>query len=136
MRSKYKLESHKRNYIMHELYDYTSNKRKLMELQDEVLNSSTSSDGQPRGNQTGDPTGQKAIKLMTSRSIMIVTEKINNIERALDRLSDEEKDVVDIIFNKRCSQIKAETNYNISSDTYYNTKRKMIYLTAIEYGEI
>jgi RinA family phage transcriptional activator len=136
MRNKYKLESHKKNYIMHELYDYTNNKRKLMELQEEVLSSSSSSDGQPRGNQTGDPTGQKAIKLMTSRSIMIVTEKINNIERALDRLSDEEKDVVDIIFNKRCSQVVAETKYNISYDTYYNTKRKMIYLTAIEYGEI
>lgn len=136
MRNKYKLESHKRNYIMHELYDYTKNKKKLLDLQEEILSSSNSNDGQPRGNQTGDPTGQKAISLMTSRSILIVQEKINNIERALERLTDEERDVVDIIFNKKCSQAVAETKYNISYDTYYNTKRKIIYLTAIEYGEI
>lgn len=136
MRNKYKIESYKKNYIMHELYNYESCKKLLKELEEDILNSSTTNDGQPRGNSTSDPTAQKATKLMTSKSILIVTQKINNIENALGKLTEEEREIEDIIFNKRCNQVKAETKYNISPDTYYNTRRKIVYLTAIEYGEI
>ena len=136
MRNKYKLESYKKNYIMHELYNYESNKKLLKELEDDILNSTSTNDGQPRGNGTSDTTAQKATKLMTSKAILTVTKKINNIENALSKLNEEEKEIEDIIFNKRCSQVKAETKYNISPDIYYNTRRKIVYLTAIEYGEI
>ena len=136
MRNKYKIENYKKNYIMHELYNYESNKKLLKELEDDILNSSSSNDGQPRGNETSDTTAQKATKLITSKAILIATKKITNIENALSKLTEEEKEIEDIIFNKRCSQAKAEIKYNVSPDTYYNTRRKIVYLTAIEYGEI
>lgn len=136
MRKKYTIPKHIRNYIIQELYDYSSNKKKLIEMQDNIINSSCSNDGQPRGNATSDTTSQKAEKLITSKSIIIVTNKINNVERALDRLNKEDKDVVEIIFTKKKSQVQAEMEYGISYSTYYSIRDKIIYLTAIEYGEI
>lgn len=136
MRKKYTIPKHIRNYIIQELYDYSSNKKKLIEMQDNIINSSSSNDGQPRGNATSDTTSQKAEKLITSKSIIIVTNKINNVERALDRLSKEDKDVVEIIFTKKKSQVQAEMEYGISYSTYYSIRDKIIYLAAIEYGEI
>ena len=136
MRKDYKLPKHVRNYIIQELYDYKSNKKRLIELQNDILFASNSPDGQPRGNMTSDPTAQKAEKLITSKSVLIVTEKINNVERALERLNEADKDVVDIIFFKKRNQAQAETQYGISYATYYGIRDKMIYLTAIEYGEV
>ena len=136
MRKNYKLPKHIRNYIIQELYDYKANKKKLIELQNDIINSSNYSDGQPRGNQTSDTTAQKAEKLITSKSLLIVTSKINNIEKALDRLSEEDKKTVEIIFFKKKNQAQAETQYGISYATYYGIREKMIYLTAIEFGEI
>ena len=42
----------------------------------------------------------------------------------------------DIIFNKGCNQLYAKTYYNITKDMYYNAMNKIIYLTAVEYGQI
>ena len=134
MRKKYTIPKHIRNYIIQELYDYPYNKKKLIEMQDNIINSSSSNDGQPRGNATSDTTSQKAEKLITSKSIMIVTNKIENIERALNRLGVEDRKVVEIIFFKKKNQVQAEMDYGISYSTYYSIRDKIIYLTAIEYG--
>lgn len=136
MRKNYKLPKHIRNYIIQELYDYKLNKKKLIELQNDIIFASNSPDGQPRGNQTSDTTSQKAEKLITSKSILIVTEKINNVERALGRLSKEDRETVEIIFFKKKNQAQAEIDYGISYATYYGVRDRMIYLTAIEYGEV
>ena len=48
----------------------------------------------------------------------------------------DEQEVVEYIFKDRCSQKRAEIMHYISKDSYYNTKNKIIYLTAIEFGEI
>ena len=136
MRKKYTIPKHIRNYIIQELYDYPYNKKKIIEMQDNIINSSNCNDGQPRGSGTSDSTCQKAEKLITSKSIMIVTNKIENIERALNRLGVEDRKVVEIIFFKGRNQVYAQMHDNISKDTYYDAMNKMIYLTAVEYGEI
>ena len=134
--SKYKLPKHVRNFIKSELYNYEFNKKKLQEMQDDILHATGTSDGQPKGNGTSDTTYNKVEKLITSRSILIVTDKINKIERAFNKLSEDDQEVVDLIFFKGHGQIYAQMNDNISKDVYYNTMNKMIYLTAIEYGEV
>lgn len=136
MRKKYTMPKHIRNYIIQELYDYLYNKKKLIEMQNDIINSSSCNDGQPRGNTTSDTTCQKAEKLITSKSIIIVTNKIDNVERALNRLNVEDRKVVEIIFFKKKNQVQAEMDDGISYSTYYSIRDKIIYLTAIEYGEI
>jgi hypothetical protein len=68
--------------------------------------------------------------------MLIAIEKVKNIERASDQFSDQEKEDIKKIFFKGHSQIYAEVNDGISKDMYYHLKDKMIYLTAIEYGQI
>ena len=136
MRKDYKLDSHIKNYIKRELYNYEYNKRKLKELQEEILEGSPANDGQPRGNTTSNTTLQKVEKLISSRSILIVTQKIQNIENAIAKLNKEDKEVAELIFFKGHKQVYAQMHDGISKDTYYNVMNKTIYLTAIEFEMI
>lgn len=136
MRKKYNLPKHVKSYITNELYNYENNKKKLIELQEDILFSSPSFDGQPRGNLSSDTTYKKAEKLISSRSILIVTDKIKKIENALNKLTVDEREIAELIFIKGHSQLYAQTYDYISKETYYHIKNKTIYLAAIEYGEV
>lgn len=136
MRKNYKMDNHIKSYIKKELYSYEYNKRKLADLQEEILEGSATTDGQPRGNSTSDSTFQKAEKLITSRSILIVTRKLQNIENALSKLNKEEREIAETIFFKGHKQVYAQMHDNITKDMYYNVMNKTIYLTALEFEVI
>lgn len=136
-RVSYKVPRWVKKKMENELYQYWDNKKELKELQDDIINSSPEPpDGQPRGNLTGNSTEQKAIKMRTSRTILAIERRLKYIENAIDRLNEEEKKVFEIIFKEKHNQKMAETYKYISSDTYYNVYRKIIYYTAVEFGEI
>ena len=106
MRNKYKLPLHIKNYVKKELYDYKKNKNKLDEIQ---------------------PTS------ISTRTILIATQRIEQIEKVYSNLSKEDKKMVDKIFFEKCSQIYMETNYYITKDMYYNAMNKILYLVATEF---
>jgi len=109
--SYYKLDKHIKKYITAELHNYEENKKKIQKY-------------------------NKNNNDVTTRSVLIAVDKIRSIERALDKFSQQEKEDIKKIFFKGHSQIYAEINDGISKDMYYHLKDKMIYLTAIEYGQI
>ena len=136
-RVNYKVPRWVKKKIENELYQYWDNKKELEEMQRDIIESSPEPpDGQPRGNSTSNTTEQKAIKLRTSRSILAVERRLKYIENAIARLNEDEKKIFEVIFKERCSQKIAETYKYISSDTYYNVYRKIIYFTAVEFGDI
>lgn len=136
-RINYKVPRWVKKKIENELYQYWDNKKELEEMQKDIIESSPEPpDGQPKGNSTSNPTEQKAIKLRTTRSILAIERKLKYIENAVARLNEEEKRIFEIIFKERHNQKMAETYKYISKDTYYNTYNKIIYYTAVEYGEI
>lgn len=106
----YKVENHLRNYIKQELYDYKKNKKILEELKKDTR--------------------------ISSRSILIITRKIERIDKVYENLPDEEKKAFNIIFNQGCNQLYAKTYYDITKDMYYNSMNKIIYLVAKEYEQI
>ena len=108
----YKIDYHLRNYIKQELYDYNRNKQILHEL-----------------------TSQKSNQVAT-KTLLILTKKINNIEKVYKKLNENEKELFNIIFEKGCNQLYAKTYYNITKDMYYNAMNKIIYLVAQEYEQI
>lgn len=108
----YKVSYHLRNYIKQELYDYNRNKQILQEL-----------------------TNQKSNQVAT-KTLLILTKKINNIEKVYKKLNENEKELFNIIFEKGCNQLYAKTYYNITKDMYYNAMNKIIYLVAQEYEQI
>lgn len=109
---KYKLPLHIKNYVKQELYDYKKNLKFINQLQNKQSNE------------------------IITRTLLIATQKANQIENVLNNLSDEEKELIEIIFFKKTNQVKAELYYYISKDAYYNTMNKMLYLTAIEFNLI
>ncbi len=136
-RVNYKVSRHIKKKIENELYQYWDNKRELEEMQQDIIDSSPEPpDGQPKGNNTSNTTEQKAIKLRTSRTILILTRRLEYIEKAIKRLNEDEKKVFEIIFKERHNQKMAETYKYISKDSYYNTYNKIIYFTAVEFGDI
>lgn len=134
--SKYQLDKHIKKYIKSELYNYEKNKKKIEDIENDIIYETGFNDGQPRGNATSDTTSKKAERLITTKSLLIATKRVNNIEKALNKLNEQEKKDVELIFFKGHSQVYAEMHDNISKDMYYNIMDKMIYLTAIEYDEI
>ena len=103
MRNKYKLPSHLRHYIKNELYDFKKNKEKI----DKIHLTDTS-----------------------TRTLLIATQRIQNIEAVINDLSKDEKEIARKIFFEKCNQVYMETNHYISKDMYYNTMNKVIYLVA------
>lgn len=138
MRVNYKVPFEIKKKIETELYQYWDNIEELKELQQDILDESANPpDGQPRGkNMVSNPTEQKAIKLRTTRSIVATERKLRYIEKAIARLNEEEQQIFNVIFRDRYSQKQAETCRYISKDSYYNTYNKIIFYTAVEFGEI
>ena len=136
-RVNYKVPRWVKKKIENELYQYWDNKKELEEMQRDIIESSPDpADGQPRGNNTSNTTEQKAIKLRTSRSILAVERRLKYIENAIARLNEDEQKIFEIIFKERHNQKMAETYKYISKDSYYNTYNKIIYFTAVEFGDV
>lgn len=136
-RVNYKVPRWVKKKIENELYQYWDNKKELEEMQRDIIESSPEPpDGQPRGNSVSNTTEQKAIKLRTSRSILAVERRLKYIENAIARLNEDEQKIFEIIFKERHNQKMAETYKYISKDSYYNTYNKIIYFTAVEFGDI
>lgn len=110
--TKYKLPLHIKNYVKTELYDYRKNKKIINNLQNQRPNE------------------------INTRTLLIATQKINLIENVLNKLNQEEKELINIIFFDKTNQVRAEAYYYISKDAYYNIMNKMLYLTAKEFNLI
>lgn len=140
MRKEYRVPYRKKEYVKNELYQYWDNKRVFEELRKDIIEESPPpTDGQPKGNGTGNPTERKALKIIektSTRRLLTIENRLRAIERAFKMLVPEEMEVVELIFKEGKSQIYTEMNNNISKDTYYNTMNKIIWLVAKEFGEI
>lgn len=144
MRANYEVPKEVREIIIKELYTYWKNIEKLEQLKEQrqnLIDSSAKHDitGISSKYKINNPTESKAIKLaeeMSTRAYIRASERIDYIKKAMELLSQDEQEVVEYIFKERCSQKRAEIVHYISKDSYYNTKNKIIYLTAIEFGEI
>ena len=136
MKTSYRVPFNTKKRVKEELYGYWDNQKKLEELKQEIIESSPGpADGQPKGNGTGNPTESKTIRMMTSRAILVVAERLHYIDNAISRLNEEEREIFEIIFKKKLNQRAAETYECISKSQYYNLYNKIIYLAAIELGE-
>ena len=140
MRADYKVPKHIRNKIINELYLYWKNKEEIEELENEIIDSSPADPevNIKSKNLIGKPTENKAIRLsgISTRAIIIARRRIEYIENAIKRLNEEDREMFFLIFKDGYSQKTAYFAKGISKDTYYSVFNKIIYLVAIEFGEI
>lgn len=102
MKNTYKIPWHVRQYVKQELLDYKKN-RKLLD----GLNGNT-------------------------RAILLAERRLYQIDKVLEKLNEEDREVTQIIFFDKYTQAGAEVAKNVTKAMYYNTMNKVIYLVAKE----
>lgn len=141
MRAIYKVPNHVKRNIINELYLYWKNKKELDEIEQEIVDESPNNPEvniKPK-NKVSKPAESKALRIIgtkSTRAFIIAQRRIGYIENAIKRLNDEDREVFELIFRDGYSQQKAYFEKGVSKDTYYNVYNKIIYLVAIEFGEI
>ena len=132
--SKYKLSKDLKKRMDRELRQYWDNKRKLKKLELDIIEANNSTQG--NSNSISDLTSQKAIKLLSTRSILYCQERITYIENVFKRLNSFEKQMFERIFKHGYDWLYCEVNFRVSKSTYYNIYNKCIYFLAQEWGEV
>ena len=131
---KYKLSKELKKRMDREFRQYWDNKKKLEKLELDIIESNNP--GQVNSNSISDLTQQKAIKLLSTRSILYCQERITYIENVFKRLNSFEKQMFERIFKYGYDWLYCSVNFNISKSTYYNIYNKCLYYLAQEWGEI
>lgn len=121
-------------YIDFELKHFEESKKLLDIMEIDIIEEKASSDGQPRGNTTGDPTQQKALKLISNVALARIQYTVDAIKRVYENLTEEYKDFFDWCFTKDAGKVKTCEKVHIAPRTYNRWKDKIIYATAKELG--
>lgn len=122
-------------YIDYELQHYDENKKELERLREEILDKGTTpADGQPRGNTVGNPTEQKAMKLVSSTALLKIERNLKAIDRVYNQLNEEYKRFFDYNYIKQVGIVKTCNEIPIGERTYYNMRDKIIYAVGQEMG--
>lgn len=141
MRANYKVPHGVEKRMTRELYQYWKNIEELQEIDKDIIESSPIRDetGIKSKYQISKPTESKALRIaeaMSTRAYLMARRRIGYVKEAMKRLNDNDIEVIEYIFRDGYSQIRAEIDKNISKDVYYNARSKIIYYTALEFGEI
>lgn len=117
-------------YLENELYHYKDNKKELALMHEEIEEASPSPpDGMPRGNMTSNPTESKAIRLMSSRTIIFLERRLNAIERVINRYKDN-ADMINLIrlayLERTHTPFGVMAELHISQTTFYRWRREIM----------
>lgn len=112
-----KINIESKKFYERELKQYWENKKRLCRLLDRA---------------------EKAVydKNTSSRTIIYLQERIQNIEITIKQLKPFEKEIFELIFKEQLDWKECKFRKNIDKNTYYNIFNKAIYLLAKEFGEI
>lgn len=125
-------------FIEHELYNYEFYKKEY-ELQRMMIleGSPLPSDGQPKGNQTGNPTEQKALKLVSGIGLLNLERTINAITQTISELDTLDHDVyVNVYVRCRKDKLKMCNDIGISFSGLKRAKLRIITKAGIKLGVI
>lgn len=112
-----KINKESKKFYERELRQYWENKKRLYNLLDKA-----------EKNLNDDYT--------SSRTIIYLQERMQNIEIAIQQLKPFEKEIFNLIFKENLDWKVCKFRKNIDKNTYYNIFNKAIYLLAKEFGEI
>lgn len=92
------------------------------------------SDGQPRGNQTSDPTSSKVEKMSNNKRIQWLENTIDTLENVYEKLDEECKDVWNRVIIKGENPNYLEFEIAMSRATIFRRRKTIAILCAIELG--
>ena len=123
-------------YIEHELYRYETTKKELETMRDDILDETPFKETNIRTLTPGDPTYQKASKLITTTAITRMTRTITAIESAMQKLSEDHNQLFEMKYNQHKSWQMITIEMPICRATYFNLRKDIVELVAMEMGLI
>ena len=124
-------------FLEDELSNYKKNLYELNMLREEIIESSPTPDGMPRGNATSNPTESKAARLMTSHVIICLERRLKAVARVLDRYQNnpEMLKLIELRYFKGThTAIGVMSELHISSKTFYRWRKELLENLAAELG--
>jgi len=135
---KMKLPRELYNYLCYELYNYEKNKKELLLLREEIIESSpVTFEGNIKNNRISNPTEKKFMRLSSSASIIALERSINAANDAMKILREEHRHLFREVFTKgRKDYIELAAEMCIGERTMKRYKGELIQTFGVCLGVI
>ena len=120
-----------------ELYCYHESKRELELLRESILEGSSQNEDGIRGSGISDVTGNKAIKLASSKELLEIERRLRAIEESLDIIKQDPQryELLKMkYFDKKYTDTWIWMELDISDRTFYRWRREIIELIGSRLG--
>ncbi len=123
-------------YIEHELYNYKETKKEIQELREDIQEgmSVPLKEAVPGRGYISDPTSRKAMKLLTSKALKKMVGNVTAIDRALNRLNDDHRQLFVLKYQHALHWKKVCSEMPVSDRTYFRLRRELVLMVAAEMG--
>ena len=122
-------------YIEHELYNYTTSKRELANIREEILESSASQEVCVQSTPSSS-VESKVVKLTSSVAIAKIERVILAVDRSLVRLKDDHQMLFDLKYKQGRSWQQVCIDMPCSESSCYNIRRELVFAVADALGFI
>lgn len=132
-----KIEKSVYRYIEYELYHYEQYKKEIQIGRDDIIEGSPSFDGQPKGNNIGNPTERKGLELLTSKALRGMESVVVAVDAMKKLLTETHyKLFVACYIQKRRDRYSLCDELGISEATFTRYKRQVVEFIGLELGVI
>lgn len=128
---KHRLTKNAFRYIESELKQYKSTLKELTQLKEDII-LSTPEKQEVRGNDVGDPTLNKMLKISLSRKIMEMEKTVKAVEKVHKSLFGEKRRVMEEYWNGKYTVQGMAYEFGVDERTIRRWKRFIVYSVAIE----
>ena len=122
-------------YIEHELYNYKELKKELEEYREEILESTSKTEGALEKNTgTGDSTANKVTKLLSSSFVVHAERTIKAIDGSLEMLRDEHRELFECQYQQRKTWQQGIIELNMSKSSYFRHRQQLVEMVGQRMG--
>ena len=122
------------NYIEHELYCYQATRQELEVLREEIIAGATPREVAVAGGWHPDPTGRKAVRLLTNAALARMTRVVRAVDRALARLDESHRRLFVLRYQQCRSWPNVCQEMALSERSYFRLRRELVLAVAYELG--
>lgn len=129
-----KLHPDVKRYIERELYNYDRTLQDIDFEREYIIDRSPVHDGQPKGSGVSDPTGRAAWQLLANADLHRMTQTINQIDSALDKLGGDYRILFDMRYRRYEHDDDIMCRLRVEKSKYYGMKNRLLLAVALEMG--
>lgn len=125
-------------HIEHELYNYDQTKKALEESRLSIIHQTPGGQAGGGGSnkEPGDPTGSKAIKLLSTPTLLHMERVVHAIDTALKMLNDDHRALFELKYRQGLGWQEVCQEMPCSERTYFRLRRRLVVTVGVNLGVI